>query len=189
MFQLPQVLQSFIYEFDSTYRKQFEHCLPQIQKMNPMANDIFTSDQIVDEDIIEFLDIDCEDFSFLIYLHMLIDGREIYEYNITRKNEWKDFSKASRKLLSQTLVSTFPTMSQDPDHNFSFNFYTEFYEEVNDGTLEDYYELFNIIMAELRAEPPKPCKYDEMSLEEFVAEADRLLEAKKTLCELRDKLK
>lgn len=185
MFQLPQVLQSFIYEFDSTYHKQFDRCLIDIKKMNPTANEI-TEDQIVDPDIVEILEIDCEDFSFTIDYHI---EHEHYEYNITRKNEWEDFSKASRKLLSQTLVSTFPTMSEDPDHNFSFNFDTEFYQEVNDGILEDYYELFDKIMAELRAEPPKPCKYEEMSLEEFVAEADRLLEAKKTLCELRDKLK
>lgn len=185
MFQLPQVLQSFIYEFDSTYRKQFDRCLIDIKKMNPTANEI-TEDQIVDPDIVEILDIDCEDFSFTIDYHTYIDE---FEYSITRKSEWKDFSKASRKLLSQTLVCTFPTMSQDPDNDFSYNYDTETEFEAINSSFEDYYELFDKIMAELRAEPPKPCKYEEMSLEELVAEADRLLEAKKTLCELRDKLK
>jgi hypothetical protein len=151
MFQLPQVLQSFIYEFDSTYRKQFDRCLVDIKKMNPMVKDI-TEDQIIDPYIWELFDINCEDFDFTIDYQVEID---LYEYTISRKNEWKDFSKASRKLLSQILVSTFPTMSQDPDNDFSFTYETKtdigWTVEAMDGTLEDYYELFDKMMGELRA--------------------------------------
>ena len=152
MFQLPQVLQRFIYEFDSTYRKQFDRCLIEIGKMNPTAKEFstleITEDQIVDCDIVELVDIDCDDFNFTIDYHI---QNEHYEYSIYQKNEWKDFSNASRKLFSKTLISTFPAMSQDPDHDFSYNYNTKTEVEAYDRTLEEYYELFSKVMEGLRA--------------------------------------